>query len=119
MIPSFPWLTWMNSKVFRYGGEEFTAIFPRKTMEEALPHLEVFLRIVESSPFFIRGRERRVRWAQKKGSGSSKGREEAKVTVSIGAAAPGRELATPEMVLKEGDKALYKAKKAGRNRVAT
>jgi diguanylate cyclase (GGDEF)-like protein len=42
-----------------------------------------------------------------------------KVTVSIGVAAPGKDATTPEKVLKEADRILYKAKKAGRNRVAT
>ena len=40
-----------------------------------------------------------------------------KVTVSIGVAASSKEVAEPEKVLKAADKMLYKAKKAGRNRV--
>ena len=106
-----------GAKVFRYGGEEFTAIFPRKSMEEALPHLEVYRRLVESASFVIRGTERRVKSAEKKGGDLLKDPKEVKVTVSIGAASPGRELTTPEKVLKEADRVLYKAKKAGRNRV--
>jgi diguanylate cyclase (GGDEF)-like protein len=108
-----------GAKVFRYGGEEFTAVFPRKSLEEALPHLDVYRQIIESTPFVVRGTERRVRSAEKKGQDPSQGQKKAKVTVSVGAAAPGKELATPERVLKAADRALYKAKKAGRNRVAT
>jgi len=108
-----------GAKVFRYGGEEFTAVFPRRSLEEALPHLDVYRQIIESTPFVVRGTERRVRSAEKKGQNASEGTKKVKVTVSIGAAAPGRELATPETVLKAADRALYKAKKAGRNRVAT
>jgi diguanylate cyclase (GGDEF)-like protein len=79
----------------------------------------VYRQIIESTPFVVRGTERRVRSAEKKGQDPSQGQKKAKVTVSVGAAAPGKELATPERVLKAADRALYKAKKAGRNRVAT
>lgn len=106
-----------GAKVFRYGGEEFTAIFPGKTVDEALPHLEVYKKIIETSPFVIRGHERRS--TDKKGKTSSNGQKKVKVTVSIGVAAPGKDVTTPERVLKEADRALYEAKKAGRNRVAT
>lgn len=106
-----------GAKVFRYGGEEFTAIFPGKTVDEALPHLEVYKKIIETSPFVIRGHERRS--TDKKGKTSSNGQKKVRVTVSIGVAAPGKDVTTPERVLKEADRALYEAKKAGRNRVAT
>ena len=106
-----------GAKVFRYGGEEFTAIFPGKSLEEALPHVEVYRKIVESTPFIVRGRERRS--TDRKGKTSSNGQKRVKVTVSIGVAAPGKEATTPDKVLKEADRNLYKAKKAGRNRVAT
>lgn len=107
-----------GARVFRYGGEEFTAVFPRKSLEDAMPHLEVYRQIVESTPFVVRGLERRVKSAEKKGLGFSKDPKTVKVTVSIGAAAPDKDLTTPEKVLKEADRVLYKAKKAGRNRVA-
>ena len=106
-----------GAKVFRYGGEEFTAIFPGKSVDEAMPHLEVYRKIIESTPFIIRGHERRS--TDEKGKASSSGQKKVKVTVSIGVAAPGKEAATPDKVLKEADRNLYKAKKAGRNRVAT
>ncbi|MGD0211081.1 MAG: diguanylate cyclase, partial [Desulfomonilia bacterium] len=41
------------------------------------------------------------------------------VTISIGAAWPGKCTRTPNDVLKVADKALYRAKKQGRNRVST
>lgn len=107
-----------GAKAFRYGGEEFTAVFPRKTIEEAIPHLELYRQIIESTPFVVRGKERRVKSEEKRGPHPSKDPRNAKVTVSIGAAAPDKDLATPEEVLKEADRLLYKAKKAGRNRVA-
>jgi diguanylate cyclase (GGDEF)-like protein len=106
-----------GARVFRYGGEEFTAIFPGKSVEEALPHVEVYRKIIESTPFIVRGHERRS--TDRKGKTSSTGQKKVKVTVSIGVAAPAKDVTSPEKVLKEADSNLYKAKKAGRNRVAT
>ena len=40
------------------------------------------------------------------------------VTVSIGIAAPGDPSSTPAEVMRAADKALYRAKEAGRNRVS-
>jgi diguanylate cyclase (GGDEF)-like protein len=40
------------------------------------------------------------------------------VTVSIGAAEPGRRLKTPAEVVKGADEALYRAKERGRNQVS-
>jgi diguanylate cyclase (GGDEF)-like protein len=107
-----------SAKVFRYGGEEFTAIFPGKSVDEALPHLEVYRKLIEATPFVIRGNERRVRSTDKNGRVSLSGQKSARVTVSIGASASGKDFTMPEEVLKEADRILYKAKKAGRNRVA-
>jgi PleD family two-component response regulator len=106
-----------GAKVFRYGGEEFTAIFPGKGVEEAVPHLDVYRKIIESIPFVIRGKERQKRSVENRGKGAPKGQKRAKVTVSIGVAAPGKAHPTPEKVLKAADKILYQAKKAGRNRL--
>ena len=106
-----------GAKVFRYGGEEFTAIFPGKGVEEAVPHLDVYRKIIESIPFVIRGKERQKASVENRGKGASTGQKRAKVTVSIGVAAPDKAHTTPEKVLKAADKVLYQAKKAGRNRV--
>lgn len=106
-----------GAKVFRYGGEEFAAIFPGKGVEEAIPHLDVYRKIVESTPFVIRGKKRGKGSVENRGKGASRGQQNAKVTVSIGVAAPGKAHSAPEDVLKAADKTLYKAKKAGRNRV--
>ena len=40
-----------GAKVFRYGGEEFTAIFAGKAAQEAVPHLDTYRKIIESTPF--------------------------------------------------------------------
>jgi len=47
------------------------------------------------------------------------GPQRVSVTISIGAAWPNERTKTPNDVLKDADKALYRAKKQGRNRVST
>ena len=108
-----------GAKVFRYGGEEFTAVFPGKIAREVVPHLDTYRKIVESTPFTVRGKERKKSSAENRGKIKRTGRNGINVTVSIGVASPNRRTATPEKVLKAADRILYKAKKAGRNRVLT
>jgi diguanylate cyclase (GGDEF)-like protein len=108
-----------GAKVFRYGGEEFTAVFPGKTAKEVVPHLDTYRKIMESSPFTVRGGSRKKSSAENRGKTGGAARKGIHITVSIGVASPNRRMATPEKVLKAADKILYKAKKAGRNRVLT
>jgi diguanylate cyclase (GGDEF)-like protein len=107
-----------GGKAFRYGGEEFTILFPGRHAESALEHLEEVRKTVARSGFTIRqgGKRRKGR----KGSRSRDSRDrQVSVTISIGAAWPGGSAATPDEVLKAADTALYRAKKGGRNRVST
>jgi diguanylate cyclase (GGDEF)-like protein len=108
-----------GAKVFRYGGEEFTAVFAGKTAKEVVPHLDTYRKVMESTSFMVRGRGRRKSTAENRGKMSRAGRKGISITVSIGVASPNRRMATPEKVLKAADRILYKAKKAGRNRVLT
>lgn len=105
-----------GGRAFRYGGEEFTIVFPRKTMGDALPHLEKLRQTVAEAGFVIRGAERPKKrpkiirlWGKKK---------TVSVTVSIGVAERDSRRQPPQALLKKADKALYRAKGAGRNRVA-
>ena len=107
-----------GARTFRYGGEEFTAIFSGKDAEESVAYVEDFRQAIESTPFVVRGKDRRRGQREKRGSGKSSDQKKVKVTVSIGIASPDKELTDPEKVLKAADKSLYKAKKQGRNRVA-
>jgi len=106
-----------GAKVYRYGGEEFTAIFPGKSIRESLPHLEAYRKTIEEKQVYIRGKGRWKGKAEDRGSRPPASRRATKITVSIGAAESGQRLADPEMVLKAADKILYKAKNKGRNRV--
>lgn len=102
---------------YRYGGEEFALLFPGKGAEECLPHLEELRETVETSRFTMRRRFRpRAKPSMPKGR---KTREAIVITVSIGVAERNHRHATPDQVVQAADKALYRAKEAGRNRVAT
>jgi diguanylate cyclase (GGDEF)-like protein len=115
---------------YRVGGEEFNIIFPGRTAKEVLPNLEqlrvavensVFrLRLVEDRRGAARGPDRRAK-ARKKKSAPTRDVycDGLAVTISIGAAESGTGLhpIAFETVLEAADKALYRAKRAGRNRI--
>jgi len=106
-----------GSTAYRYGGEEFALLFPGKGAEECLPHLEELRETVETSRFTMRRRFRpRAKPSAPKGR---KTREAIMITVSIGVAERNHRHATPDQVVLAADKALYRAKEAGRNRVST
>jgi len=108
-----------GGKAYRYGGEEFAVLFPGKGAEECMPHLEELREKVETSRFTLRRRFRpRKKPAAPKGGGR-KTREQIVITVSIGVAEKNHRHSTPDQVVAAADKALYRAKEGGRNRVAT
>ena len=117
-----------GGRAFRYGGEEFTVLFDHATLEETMPHLDAIRASVAGYRMAVRGENRpkakelgeKLRAADAEDSQPPE--KILSVTVSIGGAAPGAagsELAlTPAQVLKAADEALYRAKRAGRNRVS-
>ena len=119
-----------GGNAYRVGGEEFSILFPRKSLQEILPHLETLRWNVENTIFHVRGLERRTvphgtdrRKPSPRKSGEFKKpalvefNRELSVTVSIGVAEPSTKLRGIENVIRAADKALYAAKSAGRNRV--
>src|SRR5205809_2488737 len=101
---------------YRYGGEEFALVFPGKGQDECLPHLEELRETVETSHFTMRRRFRpRVKPKNDKGR---KTRPGITITVSIGVAERNHRNESPDQVVQAADKALYRAKEAGRNRVS-
>ncbi|MGV1097977.1 diguanylate cyclase [Thiovibrio sp. JS02] len=107
-----------GGRPFRYGGEEFTILFPGKNVTEAMPHLEKIRQVVAASGFGIRDRNRpgkKTGGRQKAGSAGKK----VSVTISIGVAQrKGSGKNAPHAVIKAADQALYRAKNGGRNQVA-
>lgn len=104
-----------GGRPFRYGGEEFSVLFPGKGAEEALPYLEDLREAIEATSFTLRGRDRpKVR--PDKPVRSAGGRRRIAITVSIGVAQsePGAEA---DEVIRAADQALYHAKRTGRNRI--
>jgi diguanylate cyclase (GGDEF)-like protein len=120
-----------GGQAFRVGGEEFAILFPGETAQEALPHLELLRFEIEASIFRVRaGMERRTssygadrrrnvrrRPIRVRPRRVPRGSGELYVTVSIGVAEPGTRVREVDQVIRAADKALYRAKQTGRNRV--
>lgn len=81
----------------RYGGEEFTVTLPEATRDNAMEFAEQIRRIIEKDLFEFEG-------------------EKIQVTISLGVATINKDLETQAFV-KAADDNLYRAKRAGRNRV--
>jgi len=105
-----------GGRAFRYGGEEFAVLFPGKPAAETMPHLEALRRAIEASGFTLRGRDRPRR--KPKRVAASRSPRKLSVTVSAGVADSSESGSNPREVVKAADRALYRAKRAGRNRVA-
>jgi diguanylate cyclase (GGDEF)-like protein len=107
-----------GGKPFRYGGEEFVVLFARTSAAEALPHLEAARRAIADASFILRG-PRRPRKKPATPSAPRGPQVTVALTVSIGLAEPDQRKgnASPQQVLRAADKALYRAKGAGRNRL--
>ena len=86
--------------VARFGGEELAIILRAIEIESAMTAAERLRKLVESTKISFSGRELRA-------------------TVSIGVAGyPSTPCQTPDQLVEAADKALYRAKNAGRNRVS-
>nr|WP_047589390.1 MULTISPECIES: GGDEF domain-containing protein [unclassified Pseudomonas] len=105
-----------GGKAYRYGGEEFTLLFPGKSVEQCVPHMEAVRLAIEQYRMQLRDKQSRPRDDREgKQRRAGKAASEVSVTVSMGVAERQAEQRTPQEVIKEADKALYSAKAAGRN----
>jgi diguanylate cyclase (GGDEF)-like protein len=123
-----------GGRAYRCGGEEFAVVFPGKTTPEVLDHLEHLRTVIEQCTFRTRIADRReihrgpdrrnplsrgpahtgaARRRLAAGSNSSR----LSITVSIGVATSARAMPNTDPVIRAADKALYRAKSNGRNRV--
>lgn len=106
-----------RGSTYRYGGEEFTLVFPRKNTTQVAPFLDELREAIAQYPMVIRDPHRAKSaksGSQQRGSKTSQTKS-VHITVSIGAAEHSGTLRTPEDVMERADKALYQSKKAGRN----
>ena len=125
-----------GGQAYRCGGEEFVILFPGKTVADVADHLEQLRAKIAASEFRMRGGDRRQtpRGPDRRGERSrnrtrkgqairelahAKSPAPLSVTVSIGIAGSSAANTLPDVVLQAADKALYRAKGNGRNRVET
>jgi len=121
---------------YRFGGEEFAILFPGKTTSDILEHLEKLRADIAASTLRLRGPDRRHeargpdRRNQRPRARAQTGHvirqlsrrapsNQLSVTASIGVATSKGEKPSAEEVIQAADKALYRAKAAGRNRIET
>jgi GGDEF domain-containing protein len=125
-----------GGQAYRCGGEEFAILFPGKSTAEIMEHLEKLRADIEASRLRLRGPERRQeargpdRRNQRTRRRAQTGHairqlaratpsDELSVTASIGVASSRAANPSAEEVIQAADKALYRAKAAGRNRIET
>jgi diguanylate cyclase (GGDEF)-like protein len=122
----------LGAQAYRVGGEEFSLLFPEKTVEEVLPELEKLRASIAESSFRprvtaerrknMRGPDRRRTGVKsppkaKRTNGTVSLTGQLSVTISIGVAEPDARIQGIEATIAAADKALYRAKRGGRNRV--
>jgi GGDEF domain-containing protein len=106
-----------GGRAYRYGGEEFTVVFPGRRIPDAWPYLEALRQRVGIHPMVLRGPEPGPQAPAKLG-GQLPPRQGVHVTVSIGVAERNERNLTPASVLRAADRALYRAKDKGRDRLS-
>lgn len=106
-----------GATAYRYGGEEFAVVFPEQAVRHAVEHLESVRTAIADRGFFIRSKKpkrKRSKRTRLRGGG-----QRVPVTVSGGVATSEIQRSDAQSVLRAADRALYRAKRNGRNRIAS
>lgn len=91
-----------GGKAYRYGGEEFVLLFPSKGVDESFAQTDMLRAEIEKTPFTVRNKNTA---------------KTIYINISSGVVENTAKDKDPFAVMKRADNALYRAKKAGRNRV--
>ena len=114
-----------GGEAFRVGGEEFTILFPGKDAGGVADYLELLRLNIENSAFRVRSGEERRKTprnqerrapSKRKFTVGARATKSLSVTVSIGFA-ESRLKANIHGIIERADRALYRAKNSGRNRI--
>ncbi|WP_321323760.1 GGDEF domain-containing protein [Thiomicrorhabdus sp.] len=103
-----------GGKAYRFGGEEFTLIFKNKSIDSIIHELERLRVDIAKEVVYVQVEDATNTAKRGKAKPAVK---EVSVTISLGLAVPDKKHTTPEQVLKFADEGLYKAKRAGRNKL--
>jgi len=105
-----------GGRAYRYGGEEFAILFPGTAASEASKPLEDIRAAIAARRFALRSSDRPKKKPDPPRRPSRPPRL-ISVSVSIGFAGPTSRTSDSSAVLRAADRALYRAKTKGRNRV--
>ena len=109
-----------DGRAYRSGGEEFTLVFPGLDTIEAYHRVEEVRLAIEESGFRLRAGDRPkqdARGARKRGKAMTTRAGILDVTISVGVADDREGDGDAELAVSAADRALYAAKRNGRNRV--
>jgi diguanylate cyclase (GGDEF)-like protein len=111
----------LGQNVYRYGGEEFCAVFTDDQAKQSHILMEQTRRTLEKREFQLRVLDREKpnfikELTQKSAPKAEKG---VQINISVGVAYSNPKTKSHEEVIQSADKALYKAKEKGRNQVVS
>jgi GGDEF domain-containing protein len=110
----------LGDQVYRYGGEEFCAIFERSAWESATDTMEKVRSTLAKRKFTLRGKRAPAYDSPKLPFQKDEHRgKKVHITISVGVAFAGKKGKTYDEVIKRADHCLYEAKEKGRNRVVS
>lgn len=107
-----------GGKAFRLGGEEFVIVFNGKSKNEVFNNLENLRKKIQNKSFVIRNWKNRRKYEKTGIKTKNENQKTIKFTISFGVSDT-NSADTVEKVIKNADKALYKAKKKGKNQICS